>query len=188
MAASAESDCSDVPSEHNLRAMTDIILRAAALTAEAFAPFGDVIETTGRDSRWINEETCRRFDDLARVDVGEAGGRPLLSIFEASPRALPLKISMLERHPMSSQAFYPLQARPFLVVVAPNGPVPDASGIRVFLSSGSQGVNYRRNTWHHSLIALERKSTFLVVDRGGPGENCEEMAVNPVVFVTGQIR
>ena len=82
--------------------MTDIVLRATALTAEAFAPFGDVIETAGRDSRWINEETCRRFDDLAQVDVGEAGGRPLISIFEASPRSLPLRISTLERHPMSS--------------------------------------------------------------------------------------
>ena len=169
---------------HKLTGMTDLIIRATPLTAEAFAPFGDVIETEGRDSRWINEGTCRRFDDLAQVDVGEAGGRPLISIFEASPRSLPLRISTLERHPMSSQAFYPLQAQPFLVVVAPNGPVPDASGIRVFLSSGSQGVNYRRNTWHHSLIALERKSTFLVVDRGGPGKNCEEMGINPVVVVT----
>jgi ureidoglycolate lyase len=163
--------------------MTDIILRAAALTAAAFAPFGDVIEIEGRDSRWINESTCRRFDDLAQVDVGEAGGRPLLSIFEASPRSTPLKIRMLERHPMSSQAFYPLQARPFLVVVAAEGSLPIASGIRVFLSSGSQGVNYRRNTWHHSLIALEQKSKFLVVDRGGPGKDCEEITVDPAVLV-----
>jgi ureidoglycolate lyase len=86
---------------------------------------------------------------------------------------------------MSSQAFYPVQAQPFLVVVAPQGPLPDVGRIRVFLSSGSQGVNYRRNTWHHSLIALDRKSTFLVVDRGGPGDNCEETAVNPAVFVAG---
>jgi ureidoglycolate lyase len=165
--------------------MSDIILRATTLTAEAFAPFGDVIETAGRDSRWINEETCLRFDDLAQVDVAEAGGRPLLSIFEASPRALPLRIAALERHPLSSQAFYPLQARPFLVVVAAPGPMPDVDRIRVFLSSGSQGVNYRRNTWHHSLIALDHQSSFLVVDRGGPGDNCEEAAVNPAVFVTG---
>jgi ureidoglycolate lyase len=163
--------------------MTEIVLRATTLTAEAFAPFGDVIEIEGRDSRWINESTCRRFDDLAHVDVLESGGRPLLSIFEASPRSLPLRISVLERHPMSSQAFYPLQARPFLVVVA-TGSLPIANGIRVFLSSGSQGVNYRRNTWHHPLIALGRKSTFLVVDRGGPGNNCEEIAVDPAVLVT----
>jgi ureidoglycolate lyase len=185
MAASAESGFSDALNGHDLKFMSDIILRATALTAEDFAPFGDVIETAGRDPRWINGETCLRFDDLAQVDVGEAGGRPLLSIFEASPRTLPLRISTLERHPMSSQAFYPLQAQPFLVVVAPQGPLPDVGRIRVFLSSGSQGVNYRRNTWHHSLIALDRKSTFLVVDRGGPGDNCEEAAVNPSVFVTG---
>jgi ureidoglycolate lyase len=164
--------------------MTDIILRATALTAAAFAPFGDVIEIEGRGSRWINESTCRRFDDLAQVDVGEAGGRPLLSIFEASPRSLPLKIRVLERHPMSSQAFYPLQARPFLVVVATEDSLPFATGIRVFLSSGSQGVNYRRNTWHHSLIALDHKSKYLVVDRGGPGKDCEEIAVDPAVLVT----
>jgi ureidoglycolate lyase len=164
--------------------MTDIIIRATALTADAFAPFGDVIETEGRDSRWINEGTCRRFDDLASVDAGEAGGRPLLSIFEASPRSLPLKIGKLERHPMSSQAFYPLQSTPFLVVVATMGAAPTAGSIRAFLCSGSQGVNYRRNTWHHSLIALDRKSAFLVVDRGGPGEDCEEISINPAVSVT----
>jgi len=164
--------------------MTDMIIRATPLTAETFAPFGDVIETEGRASRWINEGTCRRFDDLAKVDVGEAGGRPLISIFEASPRSLPLKIRALERHPMSSQAFYPLQSTPFLVVVAANGAAPDAGGIRVFLSSGSQGVNYRRNTWHHSLIALERKSAFIVVDRGGPSENCEEISLTRAVSVT----
>ena len=62
--------------------MAAITLRASALTAEAFAPFGDVIETAGRNSRWINEGTCQRFDDLAPVDVLAAGGRPLISIFK----------------------------------------------------------------------------------------------------------
>jgi ureidoglycolate lyase len=162
----------------------DIILPATALTAEAFAPFGDVIEIEGRQSRWINENTCRRFDDLAQVDVLAAGGRPLISVFEANPRTFPFQVRMLERHPLSSQAFFPLQAAPFLVVVAEDGRLPIASRIRVYLASGSQGVNFRRNTWHHSLIALDRTSRFLVVDRGGPDENCEEVAVDAVVFVT----
>ena len=164
--------------------MADIILRATALTAEAFRPFGDVIEVEGRESRWINDDTCRRFDDLAHVDLLEAEGRPLISIFEANPRPLPFRVGKLERHPLSSQAFFPLAARPFLVVVAEDGPAPIASRIRVYLSSGSQGVNYRRNTWHHSLIAIEQTSRFLVVDRGGVDENCEEAAVDAVVLVT----
>jgi ureidoglycolate lyase len=159
------------------------MLQATALTAEAFAGFGDVIEIEGRDSRWINDNTCRRFDDLANVDVSEAGGRPLISVFEATPRPLPFRIRTLERHPLSSQAFFPLEEWPFLVVVAEEGPAPIASRLRAYLSSGRQGVNYRRNTWHHSLIALERSSRFLVVDRGGAGENCEEMAVDAVVWV-----
>ena len=107
----------------------------------------------------------------------EAGGRPLLSIFRAAARSLPLAVQMLERHPLSSQSFYPLDARPFLVVVAEGTGRPHAGDVRAFLSSGAQGVNYRRNTWHHALIALGEVSRFLVLDRGGPGENCDECAI-----------
>jgi ureidoglycolate lyase len=160
------------------------VLPVTPLNAAAFAPFGDVIEITGRESRWINEGTCRRFNDLAGIDVGEAGGRPLLSIFEATPQSLPLSIVTLERHPLSSQAFFPLGGLPFLVVVAERGPDDSIGPLQAFLSSGRQGVNYRRNTWHHSLIAIRELSYFLVVDRGGPGANCEERALETVVQVT----
>jgi ureidoglycolate lyase len=161
----------------------EIILRATPLTAATFAPFGDVIEMAGHLPRTINEGTCRRYDDLAQVDVLERGGRPLISIFEASPRPLPLPIRTLERHPLSSQAFYPLDARPFLVVVAEDGPPPLAPRIRVYLSSGVQGVNYRRNTWHHSLIAIDGAARFLVVDRGDADGNCEEIRVDDAVVL-----
>jgi ureidoglycolate lyase len=158
-------------------------VRAEPLTAAAFAPFGDVIEAAGKTPRLINEGTCERFDDLALVDVLERGGRPLISIFKAVPRPLPFEVKSLERHPLSSQAFYPLDGVPFLVVVAEQGTAPWASRIRAFRASGSQGVSYRRNTWHHALLAIGQTSRFLVVDRGGPGENCEETAVEPAVMV-----
>lgn len=164
--------------------MGEIILRPAPLTAEAFRPFGEVIEMEGRAARWINDHTCRRFDDLAAVDVAEAGGRPLISLFEAMPREFPLAIRILERHPLSSQAFFPLESQPFLIVVAVDRPRALAGDLRAYLSSGRQGVNYRRNTWHHALIALERLSRFLVVDRGGPGENCEELTLEVAVRLT----
>jgi len=163
--------------------VADIVVRVCPLSAEAFAPFGDVIEIEGRDSRWINDNTCRRFDDLTHIDVLQHGGRPVLSVFEANPRSLPLQIRTLERHPLSSQAFIPLQRGPFLVIVAEDGAA--ASGhVHAFLSSGLQGVNYRRNTWHHPLIALGEISRFLVVDRGGSEENCEELTLDTVVLVT----
>jgi ureidoglycolate lyase len=86
-------------------------------------------------------------------------------------------VRLLERHPLSSQSFYPLDAQPFLVVVAEGAGRPRAAAVRAFLCSGAQGVNYRRNTWHHGLIALGEVSRFLVVDRGGPGENCEQCEI-----------
>jgi ureidoglycolate lyase len=158
--------------------MSEIVLQAIPLSAQAFAPFGDVIETEGRPWRWINQGTSQRFDDLAMVDVQEAGGRPLISIFRATPQPLPFEVRSLERHPLSSQSFYPLEARPFLVIVAEAGSAPRAEQVRAFLSSGRQGVNYRRSTWHHALIALEQTSNFLVVDRGGPQENFEEVRLD----------
>ena len=178
---------SEPSSENPIEPASQILLRATPLTAQSFAAFGDVIEIEGRDFRWINDNTCKRYDDLAHVDVLENGGRPLISVFEAAARPLPLRVRALERHPLSSQAFFPLQARPFLIVVAADGPAPIAARIRVYLSSGIQGVNYRRNTWHHSLIALGRRSSFLVIDRGGADDNCEQIAVDaPVVLVTAE--
>ncbi len=162
-------------------------LKAEPLTSDAFAPFGDVIEVAGRTPRLINEGTCERFDDLAPVDVLADGGRPLISIFKAVPRELPFEVRVLERHPLSSQAFFPLDGVPFLVVVAEAGGAADApwgTRIRAFRASGEQGVSYRRNTWHHALLAIGQTSRFLVVDRGGPGENCDEVVVDPPVVVT----
>lgn len=167
--------------------MSDIVIAAVPLTAAAFASFGNVIETAGHTPRSINEGTSERFDDLAPVDVLASGGRPLISIFKAAPRPLPFKVKGLERHPLSSQAFYPLDGLPFLVVVAEPGDTPWAGRIRAFRATGNQGVSYRRNTWHHALLALGRTCHFLVIDRGGSDENCDEVVVDPAVVVTASV-
>jgi ureidoglycolate lyase len=162
-----------------------MMLKASPLTAQGFAAFGEVIEVAGRSAQWINQGTSQRFDDLAHVDVLAQGGRPLISIFRAAPRTLPFEVRALERHPLSSQSFFPLDRRPFLVVVAQGPQSPVAAGVQAFVSSGLQGVSYRRNTWHHALLALDQNSDFLVIDRGGPGENCEEASLDPPVLVSG---
>lgn len=150
-------------------------IRAEALTAEGFAPFGEVIEKRPDRSLMINAGMAERFHDLAEVDVAESGGRPLVNIFQGQPWALPLTVRMLERHPLSSQAFVPLGRQPFLVVVAPPGDRPKPRQVRAFLAEDGQGVNYRRGVWHHPLVALDEVTDFLVVDRGGAGENCDEV-------------
>jgi ureidoglycolate lyase len=164
--------------EHALNTSPRVVLALAPLTRTAFAPFGDVIETEAAHHYPINEGFAERYHDLARVDVGEQGGRPLISVFRAKPRPTPIAIRMMERHPLSSQAFIPLSAEPFLVVVAQPGPAPRAADLRVFLTNGRQGVNYARGVWHHSLLAINRECDFLVVDRGGPGPDCDEISVD----------
>ncbi len=80
---------------------------------------------------------------------------------------------MLERHPLGSQAFMPLEGRPYLVVVARRGDGRPGEPV-AFMASGAQGVSYARGTWHHPLVALGERSDFLVVDRGGSGVNLAE--------------
>jgi ureidoglycolate lyase len=144
------------------------------LTQAAFAAFGEVIEpASAQVVRSINDGTAVRFDALARVDVEGAGAYPVISLFRAQPRSLPFTISTLERHPLGSQAFMPLGTAPYLVVVAADAETPP----RAFLAKASQGVNFHRGTWHHPLLALERESDFLVIDRAGEGANCEEIAL-----------
>lgn len=144
------------------------------LTRAAFAPFGDVIETAGAEQRIINEGTTVRFHDLAAVDVADRGGRPLVNVFRARPLSLPLTVTMMERHPLGSQAFIPLDRAPFLIVTAPAGPTPQAADLRAFVTDGRQGVNYAKGVWHHAVIAWRHSTDFLVVDRGGPGDNLVE--------------
>lgn len=148
------------------------------LTPAAFATFGDVIEASDQAIPLeINHGHTRRYHDLAGLDVAENGGRPIVSIFRGQPLATPV-LKIVERHPLSSQAFIPLQPRPWLVAVAPPGAF-DPKALTVFRAAGGQGVNYRRGVWHHFLLPLEPDSDFLVIERDGPGDNCDEIRLDP---------
>jgi len=143
------------------------------LTAAAFAPFGQVIELEGAHHYPINKGMTERYHDLARVELGGVHPRPLISIFRGQPYTLPLRLDMVERHPLGSQAFYPLGAAQWLVIVA-----EDQAGqpvrLRAFRPDPGQGVNIAMNTWHGVLTPLQAPADFLVVDRGGDGNNLEE--------------
>lgn len=155
------------------------------LTRAAFAPFGDVVELDGARQIPINLGTTMRYHDLARVDVADEGGRPLVNLFRGQPRALPFEVTMLERHPLGSQAFVPLTDKPYLVVVAPAGPL-EPEAVRAFVTRGWQGVNYAKGVWHHPLIALDVVSDFIVVDRGGEGPNCDEQTLPESLWLTAE--
>jgi ureidoglycolate lyase len=147
-------------------------ITARPLDADAFRPFGEVIESdNARSIRLINGGTTTRFHEVAPVEVGK--GRAILSIFRGKPFAPPLAIRMMERHPLGSQAFVPLSPRPYLVVVAEDAGGRPGEPV-AFLAEAGQGVSYPPGAWHHPLIALEAVSDFLVVDREGEGANLEE--------------
>jgi len=144
------------------------------LTREAFAPFGDVVESAGAEHFPINNGTTERFHDLAKIDTGLEDGKTIVSIARSQPFTLPLPIKMLERHPLGSQIFMPMSGNKFLVVVAKAGQDGSPGEPVGFLASGLQGVNYAKNIWHHPMIALDAMSDFLIIDRGGEGNNLEE--------------
>lgn len=150
-----------------------LTLSIAPLTKAAFAPFGQVIETKDVKAKLINEGFAQRFDGLARIDVAAEGGSVNISLFDGSLRPSPILIKLMERHPLGSQLFMPLNEKPWLVVVCTDPRAP--ASYRAFSATGQQGVNYARNTWHHPLLVLTDASPFLVVDRGGPGDNLEEV-------------
>ena len=148
-----------------------IALDVAPLTAEAFTPWGDVVEARGAPDQLINQGLCGRFHDRARLDFGD--GRAGISLFDAEPRHLPHVVDMVERHPEGSQAFIPVSGARLLVVVADDdGGLPIRP--RAFVTAPGQAVNLMRGVWHGVLAPLERPGQFVVVDRIGGGSNLEE--------------
>jgi ureidoglycolate lyase len=143
------------------------------LTPASFAPYGDVVETATTIPKVINQGFAKRFNDLAKVDVARDGGEVNVSLFVAQPRPMPIEILLMERHPVGSQAFIPMQDQPWLVLVCDN-PL-DLGSYHLFSATGRQGINYARNVWHHPLLVFEPNSHFLVIDYKGPSPNLDEV-------------
>lgn len=160
-----------------------ITMRAEPLTRERFEPYGDVIETSRDQADPMNADRFQRFDDLCKIDLIKRG-RVSVSIAKCrTPTGLPLKLDMVERHPLGSQAFIPLSPCKMVVVVAPPEESVDASSLRAFVSNGRQGINYKRGTWHMPLIAFEAGQEYLIIDRAGPEPNCDIHMLDEAVML-----
>ena len=150
-----------------------ITLKPQPLTSERFAPYGDVIESVIDQAAAMNAERFERFDDLCGIDMQD-GGRVSVSIARCRvATSLPLRIDMVERHPLGSQAFVPLTPCRMVIVVAPPGESVTAGDLRAFVTNGRQGINYHRGTWHMPLIAFDTGREFLIIDRLGDVPNCD---------------
>ncbi len=160
-----------------------ITLKAVPLTRERFAPYGEVIESSRSNSDAMNEARFERFDNLCNVDLVK-DSKVAVSIARCrTPTSLPLRLDMVERHPLGSQAFVPLSPCKMVVVVAPPGESVDAGDLRAFVSNGRQGINYRRGTWHMPLIAFEAGQEYLIIDRGGAEPNCDIHTLDEAIML-----
>jgi len=170
--------------------MTPEIL-AEPLSAERFAPFGDVISAGLKQGKDANQGHAVRFDWAARLESSRPTAKPNLVVARCVPQALPLALKLLEQHPGSSQAFMPMSCSSYLVVVAPTLPdaSPDLQGLRAFTCSPGQGINYLRGVWHHPIVALDTLAEFaMLVWEDGSAGDCVEHWLDQSIMVVGARR
>ena len=146
------------------------IIKHIKINRSNFAEFGDLISTNDINPMDINSGYAKRFDNLVNLDTSKDSGKTIVSIFSALKRTFPMKIHMMEKHPLSTQAFIPMKETTFLAFVAPSGESPEIDKIQSFIIPPKTGINYKPGIWHFPLITTEN-TNFLVIDRKGSGEN-----------------
>jgi|LakMenE01Jun11ns_1017448.scaffolds.fasta_scaffold9898870_1 ureidoglycolate lyase len=158
-------------------------VRLQSLTAEAFAPYGQVLQLDAAGQRAINRGTSSRLDLLADLDLHGANGQAVLAVFHAQAQSPRTPCQMLERHNWGSQSFLPLLGARCRLWVATGVATPDLNTLACFEVSGQQGFTLHKGVWHHPLMALEA-SSFLVIERQGPQEDCEVFTLLQAVHPT----
>ena len=148
----------------------DIVIKPIKITRKNFTEFGDLISSEDINPIDINAGYAKRFDNLANINTSKDGGKTIVSIFSALKRNFPMKIDMMEKHPLGSQAFIPMKETTFLCFVAPPGESPEIDKIQSFIIPPKTGINYKPGIWHFPLISTE-DTGFLVIDRKVNSEN-----------------
>jgi len=146
------------------------IIKPIKISRSNFNMYGDLISTKDIDPIDINAGYAKRFDNLAILNTSKDEGKAIVSIFSALKRNFPMKINMMEKHPLGSQAFIPMKETTFLCFVAPPGESPQIDKIQSFIVPPKTGINYKPGIWHFPLISTE-DTNFIVIDRKGEGEN-----------------
>ena len=148
----------------------EIIIKPIKITRKNFAKYGDLISSDDINPIDINAGYAKRFDNLANIKTSKDEGKTIISIFSALKRTFPMKIDMMEKHPLGTQAFIPMKETTFLSFVAPEGSSPQINEIESFIIPLKMGINYKPGIWHFPLISTEN-TNFLVIDRKGKGKN-----------------
>ncbi|MCJ1334014.1 Ureidoglycolate lyase [Thelotrema lepadinum] len=184
-------------------------LEIEPLCRTTFQSFGDVIEdpkttdcATWPIAKKANEGSALKYADISTITNSypqSSGARPSISLFVCSPRHPVtdtnatidyLQLSVLERHPFTTQTFVPMdesRGASYLVAVAPSKytrgsmhDLPDVENMRAFIANGTQAITYGAAVWHAPMMVLgEHAITFVVTQfvNDVPEDDCEECEI-----------
>ena len=128
-------------------------LSVQELTAEAFAPYGEVSAPAGG----------------FRLDFSSQPA----SFCHVRIEYRPLHLFFFARHLFSTQAYVPLGGAESVLVVAPAADVrdpdalPDLTRAAAFRLTGGRAINLYRGTWHRTPMPTGTGADFMVLDREG---------------------
>ena len=136
-----------------------IIVQAEPISAEAFAPYGQVVtaQAANPDGRDVS---------LTEVEGVDLSGGPAI-IRALTFRWRKFSFTHLEQHSSFTQAFLPADGKPALVVVATPideaGSDPDLGTLKAFILDGAQGILLNKGTWHFAPFPLVALATYTMV-------------------------
>ena len=154
-------------------------VRSQPISAEAFFPFGFLLEAP---------DAGVRQNFAATVFNGRASAKANLALVHEHPAAERITATLLERHPLSTQSFFPLSVQRYLVVVcaSTHSGDPDLESLRAFECRGDQAVSYRASVWHMGIRTLDAPGVFaMLVHEDGSALDCEFREVTPFDVVIG---
>ncbi|MCJ1437335.1 Ureidoglycolate lyase [Xylographa pallens] len=156
-----------------------------------------------------NQGTARKYSEISPMinlygaSSSHREAKAVTTLFVCSPRQLYppagkakeaqglFALTIMERHPYTTQTFTPMGLDPvdittaYLVVVAPTVPssksgagTPDTANIKAFLARGSQAVTYGAGTWHAPMIVVGNRDIPFVVTQymnGVADDDCQEI-------------
>lgn len=149
------------------------LVTSRPITATAFLPFGFLLESP---------KTGVRENFAATVFNGRASATTNLALVREQPAAKQFSATTLERHLLSTQSFFPLSVKRYLVVVcgSRDDGNPDLNSLCAFECRGDQAVSYAASTWHMGIKTLDAPGVFaMLIHEDGSAMDCEFRSVEP---------
>ena len=163
-------------------AVTRKPLRARVLKAEAFAPFGRVIEVPARPPD-VSRPNLDWWGGLYDLEFSDTDSLGILTI-----KRCPLELDMMERHLRAAEIFIPIEGVGILVFAPTRrseaqGETPDLAGAAAFIVDGTQALVIERGVWHNPGFAVTASLRFILAVRKATADDLETVPVEETPIV-----